>query len=1240
MSPSFQEGHALLIGAGADLPFTIDDARGMADILMDPERCAYSPDQVELLVDKAANRQAVLDALDLLAERADESSTVIIYFSGHGYRASSLVGEAYFLIPFGFQMERLKDTAISGLEFAARLQAIRSKKLLLLLDCCHAGGVGLAKGLELAKSPLPPETLQILEAGKGRVIIASCKDSELSYGGKPYSAFTLALIEAFCGMGVSKQDGFVKAADLAMYAREKVPGRTKGRQHPILHFEEADNFVLAYYAAGETEPKGLPIALEPEIEPEPGAWGGEVVDMHGWTGAIYKPSGSVSQHFGDININILKAEKNNSIPTIPAPPPDFTGRDEELKELQTKLASGTNIIGLRSNGGVGKTALALKLGESLKDRYPDGQVMVDMRGTSDNPLSPLEAMASVIHAYHPKEKIPDNEAEIKEMYRRVLNGKRALLLLDNALDDKKVLKLIPPKSCSLLVTSRKTIKLPGLFRKDLYVLKPEESLELLLKVWCSTSDSAEPPKTDPAWSEIARLCGFLPLALRATASLLANTPDLSPIDYAEELKDERTRLERIGMEGVELSIDASFNLSFKRLDQKIQKTFLDASVFPADFDGQAEEQICQDEGHKRLSELVRWSLVDYKPLGYDLGRYKLHDLARLFASTKQSEKESKIVHERHAEYYKEQLFLANKLYQEGGSSIQAALALFDCEIINIRAGQFWAEKNADCIENAAALCNEYPRDGFYLLGLRQHPQERIRWLEPALNASRQLKDRRSEGTHLCSIGRAYAHMGENLKAIGYYEDYLAISKEVGDREGEGWALDNIGSAYRKLGMARKAIDYCKQHLAIAHEKNDWRGKGTALGNIGQAYASLGEYRKAIGYYEQHLAISCEWKNPRGKRDALGNMGVAYAALGDSQKAINYYEQALAICNDLDDKRGKGDVLGSMGAAYASLGKPLEAINYSEMALKNSREIGDRHREGHALGNLGRAYLAIGDANKAILYTEQSLSIAREINDRRGEGHCVGSMGAVYLQIGETRKAINHFEQGHYIACEIEDKKSEGNQLGNLANAYSALGEMHKAIDYYQEALTIDHEIEDARGEAADLGNLGNAHLALGEIHKAIEYYNQALIIARNIGEKRSESAILGNLGSAYSNMGEYHRAIEYYKSGLTISLEIEDKWNEGSHMGNLGNSFCIIGEVVNAIEYYERALNIAREIKDKRNEGIWLAASGWAFEKLGQREKAIGLTKAAYEIFKQIESPYAEQVRKQLAKWQGDDPHK
>ena len=608
------------------------------------------------------------------------------------------------------------------------------------------------------------------------------------------------------------------------------------------------------------------------------------MDLGDSKGAIIEPRGPVEQQFGNryYNINIPKAEELSRLPIIPEPPLDFTGRNDELQELLAKFAGGTNTVGMRGIVGVGKTALALKLAESLRDRYPDGQIMVDMRGTDDNPTSPAEAMGSVIHAYHADEKLPDQEAEIKKMYLSLLAGKRALLLLDNALDDKQVLKLIPPRYCGLLITSHKTIMIPGLFRKDLDVLKQEEALELLLKVRSSISDSAELQRDDPAWSDIAHLCGFLPLALRAAGSYLANSEDVSPTKYAEELKDERTRLELIGDVGVELGVDASFNLSFQRLDARTQQTFQDLSVFPADFDGQAEEQICQDGRHERLSEILRWSLVDYKPLGKDYGRYKLHDLARLFALARQPEELLQTIYLNHAAYYKELLSAANSLYLKGGSGNQAGLALIDREQLNIKAGQVWAEKNLEVNSSAAELCNSYPAAGAYVLDLRLHPREKIAWLERGVEAARRSKDRTAEGMHLGNLGNAYAALGDAEKATLYYEQALAIAREIGDRRGEGNALGNLGLAYAALGDAKKAIEYCEQALAIARDIRDRRGEGNALGNLGLAYAALGDARKAIEYYEQALAIARDTGDRRGEGNSLGNLGIAYADLGDAK----------------------------------------------------------------------------------------------------------------------------------------------------------------------------------------------------------------------------------------------------------------------------------------------------------------------------------------------------------------------
>jgi uncharacterized caspase-like protein len=274
MSKLFTEGHAIVIGVGHDLPNTIDDAEGLAEILKDKERCAYPAKQVRLLTGENATRDKIIAALQSIAKSATADSSVIVYFSGHGYRVKTSIGTSYFLMPYGYDVEELAETAISGREFADLLKAIKSKKLLLLLDCCHAGGFDNAKtpGLTLSKAPLPPEAQALLAEGNGRVVIASSKSTELSYAGKPYSAFTLALIEALNGAGASEKDGYVRVTDLALYTREVVPARTQKKQHPVLHFKQADNFIVAYYAAGDTEPKGLPIEGKPQLELEPGVW--------------------------------------------------------------------------------------------------------------------------------------------------------------------------------------------------------------------------------------------------------------------------------------------------------------------------------------------------------------------------------------------------------------------------------------------------------------------------------------------------------------------------------------------------------------------------------------------------------------------------------------------------------------------------------------------------------------------------------------------------------------------------------------------------------------------------------------------------------------------------------------------------------------------------------------------------------------------------------------------------------
>ncbi len=297
----FGNAHALVVGVGADLPGTVDDATALRDILVDPDRCGYKWDNVCLLTSQAATRDAILQAMDALAGTADADSSVVVYFSGHGSRSMVAGGECYHLMPYGYDVAALDDTCIGGDEFTRRLALIRSKKLLLLLDCCHAGGFSLQKTPWLQKSPLPaPE--QILSRGAGRVVIASSRADELSLAGSPYSVFTLALLEALSGSGASTKDGLVYASDLALYTHAMVKKRTSDRQSPILNFSEADNFAVAWYAGGATEPKAPPVPETARIEDGTGGMSPVqpgIFVQPGWTvGNVINISGSTTANLG------------------------------------------------------------------------------------------------------------------------------------------------------------------------------------------------------------------------------------------------------------------------------------------------------------------------------------------------------------------------------------------------------------------------------------------------------------------------------------------------------------------------------------------------------------------------------------------------------------------------------------------------------------------------------------------------------------------------------------------------------------------------------------------------------------------------------------------------------------------------------------------------------------------------------------------------------------------------------
>lgn len=758
-------------------------------------------------------------------------------------------------------------------------------------------------------------------------------------------------------------------------------------------------------------------------------------------------------------INIGKADgvifhesaKSTLIPRqIPSPPRDFSGREDELNELISQFDRGATIISLRGMGGIGKTALALVLADRIKDHFPDGQLFLDMLGTSKNPLKPEDAMAHVMRSYLGAEThLPLDLNGLGGLYRTVLSGKSTLILLDNAASRDQVEPLLPPDGSTLLITSRNKFALPGLKEKDLNVLSLEDAKKLLLEIEGRIGEHTE---------ALAKLCGCLPLALRNAAYALKEKQNIVVANYVKRLEDTRKRLDLV---------EASFNLSYELLSLELQRLWCLLSVFPADFDlagAAAVWEMDQDFAEDELSELMKWSLVDFLPYPIgERGRYRLHDLARTFADSRLDPVARSTGQQKHAEYYKNILSKVDELYVKDGEDTAIGRDLFDHEWTNIRAGQKWAEDMMDpksgIRDSALQLACDYPAVGAYALEVLLNPHERIRWLETALLAAQQLENSKMEGSHLGNLGIAYCHIGEVRKAINIFQQRLSISRKIGDAFGESNAIGNIGAAYAMIGETSNAIEFFEQNLFIARMNGNRYGESKSLGNLGLAYYDLGDTGQAFECLEQSLAIDREIGNRQGEGANLGNLGLVHANMGDTQKAIEYYSQHLVIAHEIGDRRGESNALSNLGDAYYTLGNTNQAIEYYEKALVIVREIDDQRKEEYILRNLGSAYCVIGNARKAVEYYEQELVVIREIGDRQLEENTIGNLGNAYYVLGDAHKSMKYYEQALVIASEIGDRQGEGNTHFNMSLSLDKLGQREKAIGLAKLALEIYELIE-------------------------------------------------------------------------------------------------------------------------------------------------------------------------------------
>ena len=326
MPEQFEHGYALIVGVNESsvdswaLPDIDKDVEALHEVLTHPERCAYPEDNVKVIRGKAATRVGILGGLSWLQQRIQENAvddeTVVIYYSGHGWRDETVDPPVPYLVPYDVLEGQVALSALRAADLSAAIAALRPQRLLVALDCCHAGGMGvkgigshpagyaevaippaLLMGSEPVAGPARGKGLEILTSGRGRAVLSSSTGEQQSFvrADGRMSIFTYHLIEALTGHAEPKEGATeVLVSDVMSHVWRHVPESARAigaEQTP--DYQVSGNFAISLLLGGKGLSKGQP-APDP-LDTVKGSGGTRTIDTGGGTYI----EGNVHIHNGD-----------------------------------------------------------------------------------------------------------------------------------------------------------------------------------------------------------------------------------------------------------------------------------------------------------------------------------------------------------------------------------------------------------------------------------------------------------------------------------------------------------------------------------------------------------------------------------------------------------------------------------------------------------------------------------------------------------------------------------------------------------------------------------------------------------------------------------------------------------------------------------------------------------------------------------------------------------------------------
>lgn len=752
---------------------------------------------------------------------------------------------------------------------------------------------------------------------------------------------------------------------------------------------------------------------------------------------------------------------------LPPDVPDFTGREGVRALLRDQLATETDggapvVVAVSGKPGIGKTALVVHAAHRVRHLFPDGQLFVSLRGIETQPVDPAAVLEEWLRALGASaDEIPCGLDARARAYRARLSGRRALVVLDDAADERQVRPLLPGSGgCAVLVTSRRRMAgLEGAQFVALGAMERAESIALLGRIAGVARVEAEPVAAEL----IAERCGGLPLAVRVAGARLAQRDHWSLGALAARLEDASQRLDelRVG----DLEVRASVGLSYRALDARDRRALrllalLDGPPI-APWLAAALLDLPLADTEETLDRLVDQQLLDvagHDPPGQV--RYQFHDVL--------------------ADFARERLAA-----EEGAADRRAAM------------------------ERAFGAC----------LALTDALVQRISSSVPA-TAARARRSPLPDGvpSHH-DLPSTFAWLGAERAVL--VEMVERASRTPGM---PAWELAaNIGCVFEQGMRWRDWEAVLEAGMKAAERDGDAYGQAVSLRARGHFHNERGQHAQAARCCQTALEQLERFDAPHELAAALVALADAHWGQGNPAAAIPLLERAVEVLRGLGETGRVAFALYMLALANTSLGRLGEAQTLLREAIESYRRLGDRRREAFAWHGLGTALLDAGGVEEAAMCYERSQAIGREIEDETFAALRYG-LGYARRDQGRFDEALRELRGSLAVSQERDYSRGMVYALHGLGTVAHRMGRPYQAATDLQRGLAIAREMGDERSTARLLRSLGDVRISQGRIEEARAILRGAVEIASANELRLIEAEARASLAQALSAAGDDEQA--------------------------------------------------------------------------------------------------------------------